>query len=69
MTYGAKPSIAVPSPERYVRNALATLGRSRRNTGYWSHAIQVDTADHLCPGTQRISLNQSASSLVLSYEG
>lgn len=40
MTYGAKPSIAVPSPETYVKNALATLGHSRRNTGYWSHAIQ-----------------------------
>ncbi|XP_078366081.1 inactive hydroxysteroid dehydrogenase-like protein 1 isoform X2 [Oculina patagonica] len=40
MTYGAKPSIAVPSPETYVKNALNTLGVSRRNTGYWSHAIQ-----------------------------
>lgn len=41
MTYGTKPSIAVPSPETYVKNALNTLGYSRRSTGYWSHAIQV----------------------------
>ncbi|KAJ7370573.1 Inactive hydroxysteroid dehydrogenase-like protein 1 [Desmophyllum pertusum] len=41
MTYGVKPSIAVPSPDTYVKNALNTLGVSRRNTGYWSHAIQV----------------------------
>jgi len=45
MTYGAEPSIAVPSPETYVKNALATLGHSRRNTGYWSHAIQVDACN------------------------
>lgn len=41
MTYGTKPSTAVPSPETYVKNALNTLGISRRNTGYWSHGIQV----------------------------
>ena len=41
MTYGTKANIAVPSPEAYVKSALCTLGMSRRNTGYWSHGIQV----------------------------
>ena len=41
MTYGTRPNLAVPSPKTYVKNALQTLGVSRRNTGYWSHAIQV----------------------------
>lgn len=41
MTYGTKANIVVPSPETYVKSALYTLGLSRRNTGYWSHGIQV----------------------------
>ena len=41
MAYGTKPSIAVPSAETYVKHALQTLGLSRRNTGYWSHSVQV----------------------------
>ena len=41
MTYGTEANIVVPSPETYVKSALYTLGLSRRNTGYWSHGIQV----------------------------
>lgn len=41
MTYGTKPNVFVPSPEKYVKNALRTLELSTRNTGYWNHEIQV----------------------------
>ncbi|CAH3194616.1 unnamed protein product [Porites evermanni] len=41
MTYGTKPNVFVPSPEKYVKNALRTLELSTRNTGYWNHEIQA----------------------------
>lgn len=31
----------VPSPKVYAHHAVATLGISKRTTGYWSHSVQV----------------------------
>lgn len=34
------PSIHVPDANAFVRNAIATIGRSWHTTGYWTHGIQ-----------------------------
>lgn len=33
-------SLMVPDADRFARSALATVGYSRRTTGYWSHGLQ-----------------------------
>lgn len=40
-THTAPVSLFTPSPETYVRHAIATLGIRSRVSGYWPHAIQV----------------------------
>ncbi|KAM8945933.1 inactive hydroxysteroid dehydrogenase-like protein 1 [Pelodytes ibericus] len=36
-----RESLLVPSAKDYGRQAVRTIGVSRRTTGYWSHAIQL----------------------------
>ncbi|KAM8946717.1 inactive hydroxysteroid dehydrogenase-like protein 1 [Pelodytes ibericus] len=39
-SYLLRESLLVPSAKDYGRQAVRTIGVSRRTTGYWSHAIQ-----------------------------
>lgn len=38
---GVSPTMFTPSPDTYVRHAIATLGIRSRICGYWPHAFQV----------------------------
>lgn len=39
MTKIRKPSVFAPSPETYVKSALATLGNANHTAGYLPHAL------------------------------
>ena len=34
-------NMLAPSPEKYARGAVSTLGWSENSTGYWTHTLQV----------------------------
>lgn len=35
-----KPSLSYPSADTFVRNAIATIGRTKHSCGYWFHDLQ-----------------------------
>ena len=39
-------NILAPTPEKYARGAVATLGWSENTTGYWIHTLQVMQINH-----------------------
>lgn len=44
-----KPSLAFPSAETFTANAVATIGRASKTTGYWSHGLQHFLTDWFVP--------------------
>ncbi|XP_062442229.1 inactive hydroxysteroid dehydrogenase-like protein 1 [Rhea pennata] len=43
----SKRSLFFPSSEEYARQAVSTLGLSKRTTGFWKHTIQVALGKHI----------------------
>ncbi|XP_078334832.1 uncharacterized protein LOC111105370 [Crassostrea virginica] len=37
----SKPSLLIPSAEKYAASAVATLGYTSRTSGYWPHTVQA----------------------------
>ncbi|XP_015790571.1 inactive hydroxysteroid dehydrogenase-like protein 1 [Tetranychus urticae] len=44
-----KPNITTPDARSFARSAIATIGRTKFTTGYWSHGIQWFAFEWLCP--------------------
>jgi len=36
------PGFMIPTPEKYAKNAVATIGFMKNTSGFWAHEIQVN---------------------------
>lgn len=61
-----KPTWMSPSPDRYVRSAIRTVGISGRTTGYYPHAIMkliIDFLVYISPNFGRVFVLKSLQSI------
>jgi len=60
-----KPSMFIPSPNSFVRNALKLVGVDASTTGYWAHEIQEFFALNVVPMSTKINMMTTARSKAL----
>lgn len=61
-----KPTWMSPSPDRYVRSTIRTLGISGQTTGYYPHAIMklvIDSLVYICPSFGKVFVLKSLQSI------
>lgn len=61
-----KPTWMSPSPDRYVRSTIKTLGISGQTTGYYPHAIMklvIDSLVYMCPSFGKVFVLKSLQSI------
>lgn len=44
-----RPTLTIPTPEKYIKSVMSTIGNFPIHTGYWAHTLMIFVLDNIYP--------------------